>query len=105
MAQITGGSEAPFVHTCCDGGIVTLTMARGERFNPLSSGMISALQAALDALSADPSARVVILAAEGRGFCAGHDLKEMRAYLEDTDWQRRLLDDCSRLMLTLTRIP
>ena len=48
------------------------TLDRGERFNPLSSAMIAALQWELDAIVADSSARVVILAAEGKGFCAGH---------------------------------
>jgi enoyl-CoA hydratase/carnithine racemase len=67
--------------------------------------MIAALQAELDAIAADESIRVVILAARGRGFCAGHDLKEMRAHASDAAWQRQLFDDCSRMMMTLTRIP
>jgi enoyl-CoA hydratase/carnithine racemase len=95
----------PFVHVRRDGGIVTLTLARGERFNPLSSAMIAALQAELDRIAAEDAARAVILAAEGRGFCAGHDLKEMRAHAGDTAWQRRLFEDCSRLMLTILRMP
>ena len=49
--------------------------------------------------------RVVILAAEGKGFCAGHDLKEMRAYAGDKSWQRQLFDDCSRMMVSLTQMP
>jgi enoyl-CoA hydratase/carnithine racemase len=67
--------------------------------------MIAALQAELDAVATDDTARVVVLAAQGRGFCAGHDLKEMRAHAGDDAWQRRLFDDCSRMMLTLTRLP
>jgi enoyl-CoA hydratase/carnithine racemase len=51
---------------------LTLTLNRGERFNPLSSSMVDALQTELDAIAADPAVRVVVLAAEGRGFCAGH---------------------------------
>ncbi len=86
-------------------GVVRLTLARGERFNPLSSQMIAALQAELDALASDRSARVVVLAAEGRGFCAGHDLKEMRAHSSDKLWQKKLFDDCSRMMVSLTRLP
>ncbi|OGA27612.1 MAG: enoyl-CoA hydratase [Betaproteobacteria bacterium RIFCSPLOWO2_02_FULL_65_24] len=85
-------------------GIVKLTLNRGERFNPLSSQMIAALQAELDALAHDASARIVILAGAGRGFCAGHDLKEMRAHPEKA-WQKKLFDDCSRMMLALTRLP
>jgi len=47
----------------------------------------------------------VVLAGAGRGFCAGHDLKEMRAHAGDKPWQRRLFDDCSRMMVKLTQIP
>ncbi|MGH9368692.1 MAG: enoyl-CoA hydratase [Thermoanaerobaculia bacterium] len=86
-------------------GVVRLTLNRPERFNPLSSEMIAALQESLDAIAADPEARVVVLAAGGRGFCAGHDLKEMRARAGDEAWQRRLFDDCSRMMIALTRLP
>ena len=67
--------------------------------------MIAALQAQLDAVAGDDTVRVVVLAAAGRGFCAGHDLKEMRSHAGDDTWQRRLFDDCSRMMLTLTRLP
>jgi enoyl-CoA hydratase/carnithine racemase len=86
-------------------GVATLVLNRGARFNPLSVAMIAALQAELEAIARDASIRVVVLAADGRGFCAGHDLKEMRAHAGDLAWQRRLFDDCSRLMLTLTRLP
>ena len=97
--------EQPLVLSKRDNGIVTLVLNRGERFNPLSSAMIAALQEELDAIASDPSVRVVIVAGEGKGFCAGHDLKEMRAHAGDKAWQRRLFDDCSRMMLTLTRLP
>ena len=95
----------PFVMSVRDRGVATLTLNRGDRFNPLSSGMIAALQAQLDDVAADPEVRVVILAAAGRGFSAGHDLKEMRAHAGDHAWQRQLFDDCSRLMLRLTEMP
>jgi len=85
--------------------VVTLTLNRGERFNPLSSAMIAALAAELDAIAGDPSAQVVILAAGGRGFCAGHDLKEMRAHAGDKAWQRNLFDQCGRMMMSLTALP
>jgi enoyl-CoA hydratase/carnithine racemase len=49
--------------------------------------------------------RAIVLSADGRGFCAGHDLKEMRAHAGDRLWQRRLFDDCSRMMTRLTRMP
>jgi enoyl-CoA hydratase/carnithine racemase len=98
-------ASEPFVVTGRTGGIATLTLNRPERFNPLSTRMIAAIQAELDAIAGDSSVRAVVVAAQGRGFCAGHDLKEMRAYTEDKTWQRRLFDECSRMMLTLTRLP
>ena len=95
----------PFLITNREAGLVTVTLNRPERFNPLSLEMIAALQSELDSLASDPSVRVVVIAGAGRGFCAGHDLKEMRAHTGDTVWQRRLFDDCSRMMITLTRLP
>jgi enoyl-CoA hydratase/carnithine racemase len=97
--------EPPLVLRETSGGVVRLTLNRGERYNPLSSAMIAALQREADAVSADPAARVVVLAAAGRGFSAGHDLKEMRAHASDAGWQTRLFEDCNRLMLSLTRLP
>jgi enoyl-CoA hydratase/carnithine racemase len=86
-------------------GEARLTLNRPDRFNPLSFDMISALQSALEAIADDATIRVVVLAANGRGFCAGHDLKEMRAHAEDGAWQRTLFDECSRMMLTVTQLP
>ena len=105
MSAETAAATAPLVLTSTQGGIVTLTLNRPDRFNPLSLEMIAALQAQLDAIAADDSIRVLVIAANGRGFSAGHDLKEMRAHAGDEAWQRRLFGDCSRLMLTLTRMP
>jgi len=104
-AQSTPASEAPLVQSEKAEGVVRLVLNRPERFNPLSSGMIAALQRACDEVAGDPEARVVVLAAGGKGFCAGHDLKEMRAHSSDAAWQGRLFDDCNRLMLSLTRLP
>jgi len=97
--------KQPFVLSTIANGIATLTLNRPERFNPLSSEMIAAIHAELDAIAGNPSVRVVILAAEGKGFSAGHDLKEMRAHTGDKDWQRQLFDACGRMMIALTQIP
>src|SRR5215471_11683250 len=106
MSTIPLTVEAPFVQRKTHGdGIVTLTLNRGERFNPLSTAMIASLQAELDNVAGNPAIRVVIIAGEGRGFCAGHDLKEMRTHAGDEAWQRRLFDACSCMMLTLTQLP
>ena len=98
-------AEEPFVLTTRVSGVATLTLNRAERFNPLSSQMIAAMHAALTAIANETSIRVVILAAEGKGFCAGHDLKEMRAHTDDKSWQQSLFDACSRMMIALTEIP
>jgi enoyl-CoA hydratase/carnithine racemase len=105
QADATLAAEQPFVLSTIAHGIATLTLNRPEQFNPLSRQMIAAIQAGLDAMASDPSVRVVILAAEGKGFCAGHDLKEMRAHTGDKSWQRELFDACSRMMSALTEIP
>src|SRR4051812_16484362 len=98
-------ADAPYVVTSRQRGIVTLMLDRGARFNPLSLSMIAALEAQLDAIAADSEARVVVLAGAGKGFCAGHDLKEMRAHAGDEAWQRSLFDACARMMIKLTRLP
>jgi enoyl-CoA hydratase/carnithine racemase len=98
-------AEEPLVLTSRANGVATLTLNRGQRFNPLSSEMIAALHGELKAIASDSSIGVVILAAEGKGFCAGHDLKEMRAHTGDEGWQQNLFDACSRMMVALTEIP
>ena len=86
------------------GGIATLTLNRPGQFNALSGAVIDELQSALDRLGADTSVRVVVLAARGRGFCAGHDLRELRA-MGDVAEVEALFARCSRMMLTLARLP
>ncbi len=100
-----GTASEPLVRSTKASGVVTLTLNRGERFNPLSAAMIAALQTELDDVAQDRDVQVVVIAAAGRGFCAGHDLKEMRAHAGDHAWQRRLFDDCSRMMTRLTELP
>jgi enoyl-CoA hydratase/carnithine racemase len=97
--------ERPYVVREDADGVVTLTLNRGERFNPLSSSMIAALSDHLGSLAGDPDARVVVLAGAGRGLSAGHDLAELKAHADDEAWQQQLFDDCSAMMLALTRLP
>jgi enoyl-CoA hydratase/carnithine racemase len=85
-------------------GVVTLTLNRPQAFNALSSGMLTVLQSELDALKQDETARVLVLAAAGKAFCAGHDLKEMRAQ-PSLDHYQELFAQCARMMLSLTRLP
>ena len=98
------GSE-PLVQVQRDArGVVTLTLNDAARFNALGSAMLTALQSAIDAVAADESARVLILAAQGRAFCAGHDLKEMAAH-SDLASHQTLFARCSRMMLSLQKLP
>jgi enoyl-CoA hydratase/carnithine racemase len=101
----TSGAGPALVRREDAAGVVRLTLGRGDRYNPLSRQMIAALQAELDAVAEDAAARVVVLGADGRGFCAGHDLAEMRARTDDTAWQDALFAECNQLMVTLTRLP
>jgi enoyl-CoA hydratase/carnithine racemase len=97
-------AQTPYVLREDRDGVVTLTMNRGERMNPLSTEMLVALQAELDRLAEDRGARVVVLAGAGKHFSAGHDLREMRSH-PDKAWQKSLFEQCSRMMLSLARIP
>jgi len=85
--------------------LATITMNRGERFNPLSSDMIVALSQTFDAIAQDKSVRVVVLQGNGRGFCAGHDLKEMQNHAQDSAWIAELFRSCSELMMRITQMP
>ena len=86
------------------GGVVTLTLNRPAQFNALSQALLLELQAALDAIAADQSARVLVIGGAGKAFCAGHDLKEMRAN-PAKEFQQALFEQCSRMMMTLTEMP
>jgi enoyl-CoA hydratase/carnithine racemase len=85
-------------------GIVTLTLNRPQAFNALSEQMLVAMQAALDALAADESVRVVVLAGAGKAYCAGHDLKEMRAE-PSLGYYERLFAQCGRVMMSIQKLP
>jgi len=97
--------DPPLVLRSDEGPVRTLALNRGEKFNLLSSAMIAALQVELNEAARADSVQAIVLAARGPGFCAGHDLTEMRAHIGDEAWQRQLFDSCSRLMMTLTQIP
>jgi len=85
-------------------GAAWLTLDRPQQRNALTSEMIEALQQHLDAIARDDAVRVVVLAATGPVFCAGHDLREMRAQ-PSQQYYARLFAQCSRMMLSLTRLP
>lgn len=85
-------------------GVATLVLNRPTRQNALSEALIERLQRESDVLAADPSIRVVVLAGAGPAFCAGHDLREMRARPE-LEYYRALFARCTRMMLSLAELP
>lgn len=87
-----------------DRGVVTLTLNRPQSFNALSEAMLAALAEQLAALATDETVRAVVLAAAGKAFCAGHDLKEMRAE-PSLDYYEQLFADCTEVMLAIQRLP
>lgn len=108
MSHETNTGEGPILLTDLnEQGVFTLTLNRPAQFNALSEAMLDALQNALDKL--DEKARIVIIEARGKAFCAGHDLHEMRAHADAENggeqWQRDLFKKCSRFMQTLINIP
>ena len=96
--------DSAYVLRAMHDGIATLTLNRGDRLNPLSSAMIAALSAQLKAVATDSSVRAVVIAGAGRGFCAGHDMKEIHAH-PDAAWQQGLFDDCAAMMQAIVALP
>ena len=84
-------------------GVVRITLNDPQRFNALGAEMLVALQQALDAVAADASARVVVLAAQGKAFCAGHNLKDMAANPQLAYYQQ-LFAQCSKMMVSIARL-
>lgn len=85
-------------------GVATLTLNRPRQYNALSEVMLTALQTELDSIAEDGSTRVVVIAAKGKAFCAGHDLKEMRSH-PDQEYYSDLFRQCSQMMMTINRLP
>ncbi|MDP3638883.1 MAG: enoyl-CoA hydratase [Azonexus sp.] len=97
--------EEPLVlrHDRAD-GLTTLTLNRPGQFNSLSKDMLTAVKAELDSIAANDAVRVVVIAAAGKAFCAGHDLKEMRAN-HSKAFMQALFKQCGELMMTITQMP
>jgi enoyl-CoA hydratase/carnithine racemase len=94
----------PFIARKDTQGIATLTLNRPKSRNALTRSGIRDVSQALTSISADKSVKVVVLAGAGPAFCAGHDLKELRANT-DPKWTKELFDACSEMMLAMTRLP
>jgi enoyl-CoA hydratase/carnithine racemase len=108
VARFPTERTRPFVERALDGGVLRLTMANPPA-NALSLDMIAALAAEFEAAAADGEIRVVILAASGKLFSGGHDLKELTAHRGDPDGGRaffqRTFDACTAMMLSIVRMP
>ncbi|MBN3452705.1 enoyl-CoA hydratase [Mycobacterium sp. DSM 3803] len=92
------------LHERDDRGVVTLTLNRPQAFNALSEDMLTALGDTISVLAQDDSVRAVVLGASGKAFCAGHDLKEMRAE-PSLEYYQRLFAQCTAVMLSIQRLP
>lgn len=100
----TAVPDAPLLQRSDAGGVATLTLNRPQQYNALSLALIQELEAAIGAISRDASVRVAVVAGAGKAFCAGHDLKELRAHA-DPGFAREVFQRCARLMVGLTRMP
>ncbi|HVA12997.1 MAG TPA: enoyl-CoA hydratase [Stellaceae bacterium] len=85
-------------------GVTTLTLNRPQARNALSVALMAALQEALDAIAGDAAARVIVLAGAGPAFCAGHDLKELRAHPGRPSYDA-VFRQCARLMTSIVKLP
>ncbi|MSP51630.1 MAG: enoyl-CoA hydratase [Alphaproteobacteria bacterium] len=103
--SVTGAGTARAIVERSDiDGIATITLNRPEARNTLSRGMMAALQKAIDAIAEDSSVKVVVIAAGGPAFCAGHDLKEMRL-ARSREVYEQLFNQCSALMQSIIALP
>lgn len=94
----------PYLLRQDDRGVVTLTLNRPDQFNPLSEAMLGALEVEIAEIAEDEAIRCVVIAARGRAFCAGHDLKEMRE-TPDLAYYQTLFARCSSFMQSLVALP
>src|SRR3546814_873452 len=98
-------SDVPRLLRSDSDGIARLTLNRPRQYNALSASLMGELQSSLDDIAADGAVRVVVIEGAGRGFCAGHDLKELRGRGGDKDFFQAIFKQCSRLMTTITALP
>src|SRR5260370_23918853 len=103
-AQSVTGDPEPLILQEGRGGVAFLTPNRAAQYNALSEEVLAALHGTFDAIADEASVRVVVLGGPGKAFCAGHDLKQMKAN-PSLDYYQRLFDDCSRLMMRIQTLP
>ncbi|MBH1964595.1 MAG: enoyl-CoA hydratase [Comamonadaceae bacterium] len=101
---MTSNSEPLLLHRCDARGVHVLTLNQPKSFNVLSEAMLDELQRQLGVIAADEKARALVIAAEGKAFCAGHDLKQMKANPQLAYYQG-LFAKCSKMMLSIAKLP
>ena len=102
--SVAAASSEPGVLTERRGAVLTITLNRPNRGNSLSTSVIAQLQSIFDESAADRGLHVVVLAANGKIFCAGHDLQELRAN-DAPDFPKHLATVCNRMMQTILSLP
>ncbi|MBY4594235.1 enoyl-CoA hydratase [bacterium BD-1] len=104
MTVMLNSSDPPVLHTRDARGVHVLTLNQPKSFNVLSETVLAELQRLLGEIGADADARALVIAAEGKAFCAGHDLKQMKANPQ-LDYYQRLFAQCSKMMLSIMKLP
>ena len=104
MSDAAAEVDTPVRHERDARGVHRLTLNSPKSFNVLGEAVLGELQRQFDAIAADPTARVLVIAAEGKAFCAGHDLKQMKAN-PDLAYYQRLFAQCSKMMLSIQKLP
>lgn len=104
MNAVVETSQEPMLLRQDVNGVSTLTLNRPGQFNALSQAMLETLLTELEAIAADKSVRVVVLAGAGKAFCAGHDLKEMRGNYNKA-FQQALFRLCGKVMMQIVNMP
>ncbi|MDA8257430.1 MAG: enoyl-CoA hydratase [Betaproteobacteria bacterium] len=102
--SIPSETTLPILLRSDDAGVATLTLNRPAQFNSLSEELLAELQAALNAIAADKSVRVVVIAGAGKAFCSGHDLKQMRAN-HSKAYMQKLFRQCGKVMTNIVEMP
>jgi len=104
MDTDTANPSSPCLQRAFADGVLRLTLDRPQQYNALSEEMLAALRAALDAAATDPAVRVVVIAAAGKAFCAGHDLRQMRGNPR-LEYYQRLFAECAHVMRQIRTLP
>jgi len=102
--RVAASAEPALLEREDRGGVAWLWLNRPRAYNALSEGLLGALHAELEAISRTPAVRAVVIGGRGAAFCAGHDLREMRAE-PSLAYYQDLFTRCSRMMVLLQRMP